>query len=104
MGNGFHVEPEQLESHAETVGQVGEAVNEAASAASTEGFGGLVYGVLFDGLVVPALSMWADHLHSLILQDANVAAAVAGALKSNADTYAGIEEANMKTVQSSGSW
>ncbi len=56
MGNGFHVEPEQLESHAETVGQVGEAVNEAASAASTEGFGGLVYGVLFDGLVVPALS------------------------------------------------
>jgi hypothetical protein len=104
MGTGFHVTPEDLESHSEAVSQVGESVNEIASAAATEGFGGLVYGVLFDPLVVAALGAWADRMHTLIIQDANVAAAIAGALKSNADTYAGIEQANMSTVQSSGSW
>jgi hypothetical protein len=104
MGNGFHVEPEQLASHSESVSRIGESVNEIASAAATEGFGGMVYGVLFDSFIVPALSMWAERLHTLIIEDANVAVAIAGALKSNADTYAGIEQANMSTVQSSGSW
>ena len=104
MGTGFHVKPEDLESHSETVSHIGETVNEIASAAATESFGGLVYGVLFDAYIVPALAMWAERLHGLILQDANVAVSIAGALKSNADTYAGIEQANMSTVKSSGSW
>jgi hypothetical protein len=104
MANGFHVKPEDLAAHSETVGQIGENVNEIASAAATENFGGLVYGVLFDPFVVAALGAWSERLHNLIIQDANVAATIAGALKSNADTYAGIEQANMTTVQGSGSW
>jgi hypothetical protein len=103
MGHGFHVEPEQLASHSETVGRIGESVNEIASAAATEGFGGLVYGVLFDALAQPFLNLWADHLRDLITQNAELGRAIAGGIASNADTYDGIEQHTKDHVSRSGS-
>lgn len=102
MTGGFHVEPEQLASHSETVNGVAEGVTEIAAAAGTEGFGGLVYGVLFDPIALTALNAWAERIRGLITQDAEVGRAIAAGIKSNADTYAGIEQANMSTVQQSG--
>lgn len=102
MSGGFHVEPEQLESHSRSVDQIADSVGEAGSAGASELFGGLVYGVLWDALAVPPLALWANHINDLMAQNADLGHHIAAALKSNADTYAGVEQSNLTTVQQSG--
>jgi excreted virulence factor EspC (type VII ESX diderm) len=99
---GFHVSTEELKAHAESVGRVAESVDEAATAAGTERAGGLVYGVLFDATALPFLNMWADHIQSLIHTAGETGQAIAKGVKTNADTYDGVEKANSSHITKSG--
>lgn len=102
MGDGFNVSVEALRTHSETVRGVGEQLSEIGGAASTEGFGGLVYGVLFDLLAVPPLLIWSTKIQEAITSHWLVADAIADAIKDNADTYDGIEQANVTQVNKTG--
>lgn len=101
-GDGFHVSTDELKTHAASVEAVAADVASAASAAGMERAGGLVYGVLFDALAQPLLNMWADQLQDLIAQNSDLARAISVAIAGNADTYAGIEQANSRTITNSG--
>lgn len=102
-GDGFHVSTQELHSHAATVDGVASAVDEAADAAGTERAGGLVYGVLFDGLAQPFLNLWADHLKAVIANNAEVGHSISKAIADNADTYEGVEQATKAHVATAGS-
>jgi hypothetical protein len=102
MSGGFHVDPDVLQSHALSVNNVADTVGEAGTAAAQEFFGGMVYGVLFDALAVPPLALWANHINSTIASVATVGHSIAGALQSNAETYAGVENSTKTYVAKSG--
>lgn len=99
---GFNVSTQELRAHSETVDRIAESIGEAATAAGTERAGGLVYGVLFDGLAQPFLNMWADSIQDYIAKNAELGHSIASALASNADTYDGIEQANQQHISASG--
>jgi hypothetical protein len=103
MTGGFHVDPDALRTHASSIDAVGEAVDTAHSAAGEENIGGLVYGVIFDPLVLVGMGAWTVHLQDLMRQSAEVARVIAGGVRSNADTYDGIEQSTVTTVTRSGS-
>ena len=101
-GDGFTVSTQQLRSHSATVGGVANDVGTAAEAAQTEGYGGEVFGVLFDGPVWLFLRPWANGMHKTIASAEASGHSIAQALKLNADTYDGAEHGNKTAITKSG--
>jgi hypothetical protein len=91
VSGGFLVSPEALEGKAGEITEVGASIRECVAAGEEIGVGGLVYGVLFDPTMLPALSMSKDSLTDLIGDLAGAADQISANLTKNAKTYAGVE-------------
>ena len=102
MSGGFTVSTEQLRAHAATVRGVATDVGAAADAAHEVGYGGMVFGILFDGPAWAFLRPWADSMHTSIAAAEASGQAIATALGRNADTYDGVEDGNRTTITQAG--
>jgi hypothetical protein len=102
MSGGFTVSTAQLRAHSTTVDGVATDVGTAAGAAQTEGYGGSIFGVLFDGPAWLFLRPWANDMQKSITSAEASGHSIAQALALNADTYDGVEDGNKTSITKSG--
>ena len=60
MTAGFNVDTDELTTQAGAITGIVDGIRQARSASDEEGVGGLVYGILFDPTMLPALSSAKD--------------------------------------------
>jgi hypothetical protein len=92
MSGGFRVSPDVLSQKAQAVDSISSGVQECVAASDEVGVGGLVYGVLFDPTMLPALSQAKDDLAETIGTIAKATGQVAAGLRKNAETYTSVEQ------------
>ena len=90
-GGGFNVDTEELNTQSEAINGIVEGIHAARSASDEEGVGGLVYGVLFDALILPVLASAKSTYADAISSCANIGDAIAKGLQSNVKTYQSVE-------------
>lgn len=86
------VDLEQLDRHAQQVGDVAHMVSGAHGAGQQVGLGGIeAYGLLCSPLMIPALQMFQGDMDELLKSAADLADAISEGLKTNSMDYAHIE-------------
>lgn len=94
-GGGFCVVPDELDTWSGQVKDVGSQVKTGADASGEVGVGGLIYGVLFDQMLLPGLNLCQEMFTTAATSAGELGEAMGEGLTHNAKCYREIDNHNV---------